>query len=143
MKSTTTLHAIIAMTSIAITAPLHAQGPGGRPNRVYTENESKPLVLVPANEKPPGENQVTIELKDSFRVITANNIPDHVVGKFPNPGNPNTISAQKVEIKLPLKPKASEKSIPARTAVGIFLNGVFIEAGTGEFWTSESSKPWN
>ena len=50
---------------------------------------------------------------------------------------------QKVELKLPLKPKANDEAIAARTAVGIFLNGVFMEAGTGKFWTGGAGREWN
>lgn len=139
---TATLTTIVSLTMLSVT---FAQRPGGPPGggRVHTETESKPLKLVPADQKPPAENQVEIVVENGSRIIRANNIPGHDVGKFPNPGNPNQISPQKVELKLPLEPKASDKAIPARTAVGIFLNGVFLEAGTGEFWTGGTGEPWN
>ncbi|MGJ8644756.1 MAG: YHYH protein [Luteolibacter sp.] len=144
MKPTST--AFITMASLVMIAPLHAQRPGPPPGggsgRVHTETESKPLKLIPANEKPPTANKITIEVKDGSRVINANNIPEHLVGKFPNRANPNTISAQKVEIKLPLEPEANKEARDARTAVGILLNGVFLEAGTGEFWTG-GGVAWN
>lgn len=136
---------LILLAPVVMIAGLRAQGPGGPPpgGRTHTATKAKPLKLVPANQKPPGRNEVSIEIKDGFRVITANNIPEHLVGKFPNPGNPNTIAPQKVAIKLPLAPKANDRITDARTAVGIFLNGVFLEAGTGEFWTGSKGMPWN
>ncbi len=135
----------LASTALLLTVSSNGQGPGRPPGggRKHTETESKPLKLVPANQKPPGKNEVKIEINDGFRVITANNIPSHLVGKYPNPGNPNIISPQKVELKLPLKPKANDEATDARTAVGVFLNGVFLEAGTGEFWTGGTGQPWN
>jgi len=41
---------------------------------------------------------------DSTRELTANGIPDHEVGTFPNPGNPNTISEQTVSASFTLEP---------------------------------------
>ena len=128
-----------------MTSQLLAQRPGGPPpgGRVHTATEAKSLKLVPANQKAPGQNDVKIEVTGNVRSISANNIPEHFVGRFPNRGNPNTIKPQKAEFKLPLKPQANERFTPARTAVGIFLNGVLMEAGTGEFWTGGSGAPWN
>jgi hypothetical protein len=37
-------------------------------------------------------------------VLTANGIPNHAVGSFPNAGNPNTISAQTVAATYTLTP---------------------------------------
>lgn len=140
------IHTITAMASLALITSIHAQrhpgAPGGGSGRVHTETKARPLKLLPADEKPPTENKITIVVKDGSRVITANNIPEHLVGKFPNRANPNTISPQKAEIKLPLEPEANKQASNARTAVGILLNGVFLEAGTGEFWTG-GGNTWN
>ena len=148
--SASDLSIFIALASLAMFGTLQAQRPGGSPGggplgvgRAHLETESKPLKLIPAVEKPPADNNVTIKVKDGFRVITANSIPEHLVGKFPNPGNPNTIAPQKVEIKLPLKPVANDEPTDARTAVGVFINGVYLEAGTGEFWTGGVGRAWN
>ena len=68
------------------------------------------------------------------RVLTANGIPDHAVGTFPNPANPNTISAQSVSASYSLTPvvgtTATELGGP-RGATGFILNGIKIDAGTG------------
>ena len=116
--------------------------PGARRTQSYRDH-CESTRARPADQKPPGKNEVRIEIKDGFRVITANNIPAHLVGKFPNPGNPNTISPQKFEIKLPLDPKPSDRITDARMAVGIALNGVLMESGTGEFWTGGKGREWN
>lgn len=39
-------------------------------------------------------NDVCIEVVGNVRHVYANAMPDHSTGAFPNPGNPNTISAQ-------------------------------------------------
>ena len=40
----------------------------------------------------------------SNRILTGNGIPNHEVGSFPNPHNPNTISAQNVNVQFTLCP---------------------------------------
>ena len=53
------------------------------------------------------KNKVKIYEKDGFRVVESNGIPDHEIGTFPNPGNPNRISEQKYNYKIPLNPTVS------------------------------------
>ncbi len=70
----------------------------------------------------------------SSRVLVANGIPDHSVGTFPNPGNPNTIAEQNVAASFSLTPTVSATATqlggPAGV-IGFVLNGVKIDAGTG------------
>lgn len=70
---------------------------------------------------------------ESTRELTANGIPDHTVGEFPNANNPNTISEQTVAASYTLAPTdsatATELGGP-RGAVGHVLNGVKIDAAT-------------
>lgn len=67
------------------------------------------------------------------RELRANGIPDHAVGTFPNPGNPNVISEQTVAASYALTPlensTATELGGP-RGPAGYVLNGVKIDAGT-------------
>lgn len=61
-------------------------------------------------------------------------MPDHAVGTFPNPGNPNTIAAQTVSASLSLSPLKSSTVTTLggpRGPQGYALNGVKIDAGTG------------
>lgn len=68
------------------------------------------------------------------RVLAANGVPDHDVGTFPNPDNPNTLTEQTVAATLPLTPTlttvATQLGGPAGV-LGFVLNGVKIDAGTG------------
>jgi hypothetical protein len=67
------------------------------------------------------------------RELSANGIPDHDVGTFPNANNPNTISEQTVSASYTLEPvettSATELGGP-RGVTGYVLNGVKIDAGT-------------
>ena len=69
----------------------------------------------------------------SARLLSANGLPDHAVGTFPNANNPNAITAQGVAASLTLAPLASGTTTqlggPAGTT-GYVLNGVKIDAGT-------------
>ncbi len=67
------------------------------------------------------------------RELTANGLPDHAVGTFPNEGNPNTISEQTVSVSYTLAPTQTDSATtlggPAG-AQGYVLNGVKIDAST-------------
>jgi len=70
---------------------------------------------------------------DDSRVLTANGIPDHEVGTFPNPNNPNTISEQSLSGTYTFEPTETNTATtlggPAGV-IGFVLNGVKIDAGT-------------
>ena len=68
------------------------------------------------------------------RELTSNAIPDHEVGEFPNPQNPNTISGQSINASMTLSPVEAGRSTELggpRGVTGYVLNGVKIDAGTG------------
>jgi hypothetical protein len=81
-------------------------------------------------------NQVEITEKDGFRYIKANGIPNHETGQFPNRGNPNRISAQNYNFKIPLNPKRNEKATFA-PLFGVALNGIPFDPGTAELWNND------
>lgn len=67
------------------------------------------------------------------RTLTANGVPDHAVGTFPNAGNPNAITAQSVSASLSLFPTETSTATTLggpRGPQGYVLNGVKIDAGT-------------
>ena len=67
------------------------------------------------------------------RALSANGIPDHEVGTFPNTNNPNTISEQTVADNFTLLPEESTTATMLggpRGATGYVLNGVKIDADT-------------
>ncbi len=91
---------------------------------------------------PLGTNRVSITISGNQRIIQANGIPDHTPGKFPRPGNPNTISAQNYTFRVTLNPRVSSATIPAQGwTFGVALNGIPFEPGTAEFWNGE--RAWN
>jgi hypothetical protein len=89
-----------------------------------TENDQASLTLT---------SQAEWFCSPTARQLSANGIPDHPVGQFPNPGNPNTITEQNVSEVFTLTPSQGE-SVQAvggpRGPAGYVLNGVKIDADT-------------
>jgi hypothetical protein len=92
---------------------------------VYNEYNSSPSVATTSSSD--------WSCNGTSRNLTANGIPDHNVGTFPNANNPNAISEQFVTASYTLAP--TETSIVTdlggpRGATGYVLNGVKIDADT-------------
>ncbi len=67
------------------------------------------------------------------RSIKANGLPDHAIGSFPNPNNPNTITVQNVAASATLTPVATTVATPRTGPMalpGYALNGIPIDPGT-------------
>ena len=91
-----------------------------------------------------GTNRVSITVTGGQRVIEANGWPDHKPEQFPNRGNPNSISEQDYNFRVPVTPRlAQEPTSSARLWFGVVVNGVPFEPGTAEFWNGERGSAWN
>lgn len=87
-------------------------------------------------------NRVKITEKDGWRLIDANNIPDHPTGNGARGPNPHTIGEKDNHYRVTLDPQFAAqptKSFP--NAFGVALNGVFFEPSTAEFWRGDRN--WN
>ncbi|HCN31485.1 MAG TPA: hypothetical protein DIT64_22850 [Verrucomicrobiales bacterium] len=143
------------VTSILIAQrPGGPPGAGGPPMRQHRAKEAAALTLVPATEKPPGENEVRILRRGPSLDITSNALPDHLVGRFPNRGNPHHIEAQRYDFRLPADPQPAAQTTwlhtqpagergPPNMPFGIALNGVLFDPGTAEFWQGDRALGWN
>ncbi len=140
--------ALVALSLLAACAsaqqPPRPGGTGGPPpTRVHTETEAQPLTLAPATQNA-GQSIVEMSARGATRVITANGIPDHLVGQFPNSGNPNAISSQNVSLNIPLNPtRASSPQGGAGWVFGVSLNGVVFDPFAAEFWQGDRNSGWN
>jgi len=75
---------------------------------------------------------VSISCSNTQRTLSANGVPDHAPGAFPNPGNPNSISAQVVNFSHTLNPRqASATGTPVKEP-GVLNNGIKLDPGTAE-----------
>ena len=96
-------------------------------------------------ENTKAKSAVQFVIRDKHRYVTANGVPDHQVGQFPNPGNPNVVSEQSYTFRIPLDPAAPSGPVLTADQVrrdngflfGVALNGVPFEPATGMNWTSE------
>jgi hypothetical protein len=84
-------------------------------------------------------------VRGEHRIVVANGVPDHEIGRFPNRGNPNVVREQRYTFRIPLDP--APPADPVLTAehvqgdhgylFGLALNGVPFEPATGMNWTPE------
>lgn len=96
-------------------------------------------------ESTSAQSQARFEIRDNYRHVVANGIPDHTIGRFPNRGNPNVVAEQSYTFRIPLDPappaapilKASDITPDRGYLFGIALNGVVYEPATGLNWTPE------
>lgn len=87
--------------------------------------------------------KVTIVMQGPFRVIRSNGIPDHQTGAFPNEGNPNTISEQDYEYRVPKDPQKTGRSTPlGMSPFGVAVNGVPFDPGAAEWWDNDPNSGW-
>lgn len=85
---------------------------------------------------------VTIDEEANTRTISANALPDHETGEFPNEANPNTISAQDGSYTFPLVPEYV--GLPAQAQVpAVVVNGVKFQPGTAELAVCDNGITYN
>lgn len=82
------------------------------------------------------EVNVVVDGDAKTRTIVSNALPNHEVGTFPNPGNPNTISAQDKTWTYSTEPNFLGRATFAREP-GVAINGVKLEPATNESATCE------
>jgi len=83
------------------------------------------------------EPQYSESIEGNTRIITANGVPTHDVGPFPNSGNPNSISAQSYTFEVPVTPSGAGSSNVKY--FGILTSGVVLDPGTAETWNDDGS----
>lgn len=113
---------------------------------------STTFILTPAamaHEVPDNMvNQVNISIQGNYRYINSNGIPTSH-GQFPNPGNPNAISAQSYQFRVPVFPVIAQQSRPVTRGsnMGVALNGIPFDPLSADFWSdgqrNHEYSPWN
>ena len=86
-------------------------------------------------------------INGNTRTITVNNIPEHLVGVFPNSGNPNTIAEQNKTFSMTSAPELASNTTSGQGWVGgVLFSGVTTEVYTAEFFvgtTGQTNMAWN
>ncbi|APG62060.1 hypothetical protein LPB140_03650 [Sphingorhabdus lutea] len=75
------------------------------------------------------------------RLLTANAVPDHEIGAFPNPANPNKISQQNVHFVVTTSPIAYSGPGGRVKEPVMGLNGVKFDPGTGGSCSDDITNP--
>lgn len=86
------------------------------------------------------QNRVSIDIVGDKRCIVSNGLPDHSTGKFPNSGNPNSISSQSIKLCVSTNPVKGQVAQPVRGSVGVALNGVQMRPGTADYYDPSSHR---
>ncbi|MBL9114692.1 MAG: YHYH protein [Verrucomicrobiaceae bacterium] len=80
------------------------------------------------------DSTVRITVEGEKRVIEANGLPDHEPGRFPNRGNPNSISPQSYRYTVPAKPVVAGAPTKLQMqSFGIAVNGVPFDPNAAEW----------
>jgi hypothetical protein len=89
------------------------------------------------------KGETVIKEEGEFRTIQANGIPDHKVGPFPGPGNPNAIAPQSYQFRIPLKPQPAKEPVALQMQdFGIAVNGVPFDPGAAEWYLGNREGGW-
>lgn len=61
---------------------------------------------LPPSEPDPTTTDTVVksEIREGYRYVSTNGIPDHETGRFPNRGNPNVIGEQDYHFRIPFDP---------------------------------------
>ncbi|MEV0963337.1 YHYH protein [Streptomyces sp. NPDC049910] len=88
--------------------------------------------------------EMDVTVSGSTRSIRANGLPNHATGDFPNPGNPNTISAQSYAFELPLYGTKAKEFTPLALPqpFGIAINGVPFDPLAAEWYQNNPRSGW-
>ncbi len=112
--------------------------------RTHSATASSGASLVPATERAQHSQRVTIAVEGDFRMVTANGVPSHAVGPFPNGGNPHSITLQSYTLRMPLRPRVNRQVTALRMAgnFGVAINGVPFDPRAAEWYQGDRSSVW-
>ncbi len=102
------------------------------------------LVLGPGRRRSSAGEKSVVSIREEGerRIITANGLPGHVVGDFPNAHNPFGIRPQDHHFEMPLKPTVADQITPLKMwRFGIAINGVPFDPSSA-FWNGDASSGW-
>ncbi len=88
--------------------------------------------------------EMKVRIRNGLRYITANGLPNHETGQFPNRNNPNGISEQSYGFSFPVNPTRNKGytkyNVPQN--FGIAINGVPFDPYAAEWWGNVRNGDW-
>lgn len=131
----------LAFTLSFVVSQVVGQGPP--PARYHTAIQSTGAEPVRSTERLSLTNRVSIRLQGNERVIRSNGIPAHPVGRFPNRGNPHSISEQSHEFEVPAKPDYRGRATDVEmSSFGVAVNGVPFDPSAAEWYKGSRHSDW-
>lgn len=132
---------LVALVLLKDTTPPYAQRP---PTRAHTVTQKNPIELVPATVKLREAPHVSVKTVGGKRVVTSNGIPNHLVGQFPNCGNPHTIERQHHSFTITSTPILATSPIWLESGwvFGIAVNGIPWEPLAAEWYHGQRDSKW-
>lgn len=136
-SSTSTGSTATAVTPAPTPAPTSTPTPAPSPTPTAA-SVSTAAILCPYTQSTPNitlSTGVTATSTSAWtcttttRALTANGVPNHQIGTFPNAGNPNRPTVQNVSFSATLAPALGSNANNPRN-VGYALNGVKFDPGT-------------
>ena len=123
--------------------PGHDDAPAGAGPAARNSSTLRVVSIADDDESADAASHLTITVRDGFRYVEADGLPDHATGRFPNRGNPNSIRPQRYSFKTPTTPRRAERPVFVGGWVfGIGLNGVPFDPLTAEYLNGDRGSPW-
>ena len=136
------LHMLALAVAIALGLWSEADAQNRPRLRAHDATEAQTVALQAATKRLQGA-KVEITQRGSKRIITSNGVPDHAVGRFPNAGNPNRISAQRYRFEVPTQPSlGAARALGRGASFGVAINGVPFDPNAAEFWKGKPRLGW-
>jgi hypothetical protein len=106
--------------------------------RVYPADAPRQQLAVAGDR-----GDIAVARSGDYLIITADGLPSHATGRFPNRRDPNPISAQDYHFRVSSHPTATGRPRPIQGYLfGVALNGVVFDPGTDEYWQGLRGSPW-
>ncbi|MEM9138437.1 MAG: YHYH protein [Pseudomonadota bacterium] len=119
--------AALAIAALAACGPPGPRGgPAGSPGQAQSQAGSSDTVEISA--------------RGGQICVRSNGLPGHATGQFPNPGNPNRISAQRIDVCVDANPTKGPRPVAVQGSIGIAVNGVMIRPGTADWYDASAPR---
>jgi len=115
---------------------------GGTRKHTLTQSTADPT-LLPATSPPITSSKSDEMFVGHWRVLTANGVAQHDTGAYPNRGNPNGISEQSYELRVPAQPKLTGRVTALKHSnFGLSVQGVPFDPGAAEWYQGIRNSQW-